>query len=417
MRYNRFGFQSNKFNVGDLTPFNPSNISITETTNSTAVTYSITSDITHLSNLAYTMSGDAVATDFSDSAISGNIALSSGNGTLVKEIVLGNGTDPNFTVQLRASASDVVFYTGNTFQVTTLGEPNVSMYISGNIFANNWAVGTGVYNNTNVSIHKIIRGYNPSGFLRFDSVGTTGGNMEVLLVAGGGGAGARYNNPYTENFRSAGGGGGGEHTLLTIPLSTIVVGQDYPYTIGERGAHPVTSPIPSFETTKGGTGGNTSIFGVTVVGGTGGEGNAQPATSNAAGIGGSSSYTAGGNGGNGSRLFDANSDGQDGQVGTVLDQWQQSVGSNSTVANVTIGSGGGSANSEVGAAPSNQTPAYGILGSGGSAIGGAGDVGNTFFRTDGTFPESPGFVRGSGDQGTIQLRWPTQAASRTIAIA
>ena len=451
MRYNRFGFQSNKYNTGNATPFPNPNINITESTNSTTVTYTITSDITHLTNLAYTLSGNAVASDFSDSAITGNISLTGGNATLQKQIVVGNATDPSFAVQLRDSANGTVFYQGNTFGVTTTGEPTFSIVNNPTEPDPRADIGTGTYNGSNVTVVRLTQQNYPGniettlGNIIFSSLGTAGGNIEVLAVAGGGGAGGRFTNPYTENFRSAGGGGGGEHVLTTIALSSLSINTSYPLSIGGSGAgvSPSTAGASEFHPTLGSPGGNTSIFGITVVGGTGGEGNAQPATGNAAGIGGSSnvSYIAGGNGGNGSRLNDANSDGQNGQIGTSYNGWLPFTGTgetpNVTLANgIIVGSGGGSANSEVGATPSTVPTQYGFFGTGGSALGGAGDGGNTFFKTVGVVPSpigdagtfygndfefsgspgNPASGSGRGDSGVIQFRWPTVPTARTIAI-
>lgn len=447
MRYNRFGFMSNKHNTGNATPFPSPNINITESTNSTTVTYTITSDITHLSNLAYTMSGDAVASDFSDNAISGNIELTDGNATLQKQIVIGNSTDPTFAVQLRDSANGTIFYEGNTFTVTTIGDPIIR--IDDGPQSARFDMGNGTHNGANVTVARITQQNFPgnisttSANIRFESLGSSTTNIDVLIVAGGGGAGARYNNPYSENFRSAGGGGGGEHVLTTISTSSLVANAQYPFTIGGAGRGASNIAGEGANPTLGTSGGNTSIFGITVVGGSGGEGNAQPATSNSAGIGGSSnvSYIAGGNGGDGSQLHDANSDGQDGQIGTSYDGWLPftetglTPNPNVTLANnIIVGSGGGSANSEVGSSFSNVPTQYGFFGTGGSARGkGCDNVGgvhcsypNAMYTTYGVDPSPIGdtgtwfgndFTHGDGDMGVIQLRWQSVGTpSRTIAI-
>lgn len=455
MRYNRFGFQSNKYNTGNATPFPNPNINITESTNSTTVTYTITSDITHLSNLAYTLSGNAVASDFSDNAISGNIALTDGNATLQKQIVIDNMTDPSFAVQLRDSATGTVFYEGNTFNVTSVGDPTFTVTADPYVRAD---TGNGTYNGANVTVVRLIQYSFPAtifglgGTIVFNSLGSGTRDIEILAVGGGGGAGATYSMPYTTNFRSAGGGGGGEHVLTTINTSELIVGANNRFFLGGSGFGS-GGQSPNFDGGDGGTTeigfitgvpGNTSNANISVVGGSGGKGNIL--ASNNAGAGGSSnvSYIAGGNGGNGTLINDANSDGQDGQIGTSYDGWMPFTSPthtpNVTLANnIIVGSGGGSANSEVGAAPSNVPVQYGFFGTGGSVLGGACSAEpypsdclypNQVFRNQGVLPlpigtiatpppfASNSFDPGDGDSGGIQLRWQSVGpTTRTISIA
>jgi hypothetical protein len=184
------------------------------------------------------------------------------------------------------------------------------------------------------------------------------------------------------------------------------------------------------------------MFGITVAGGSGGKGNILASNNAGAGASSNVSYVAGGNGGNGTLLHDANSEGEDGQVGTSIDGWMPYTNANYLTPNVDIvngiivGNGGGSANSEVGATPSNVPVQHGFFGTGGSVLGGACiatgagtdcTYPNQVFRTIGVLPDPIGSINvsdvgnnfgdGDGDDGTIQLRWPTVPNTRTISIA
>lgn len=422
MRYNRLGFQSNKHNTGSGAPFPSSNITITETNNTTAVTYTIVSDITHLSNLAYSITGTAVGSDFLDGATSGNIALSSGNGTLVKQIVPGNTTEPTFAVQIKASATDGAFFTGNTFQVTTISEISVSFAETGIVprsLTGTANIGGELY--TVVAPYMSGTGTGANGSITFTSLGAnTSANVEVLLVAGGGGSGGRDVNTYNTDYIAGGGGGGGESLLTNVAVSSLSVGASYNYTLGiGGGGAPGSTNVDGSTNFVGGGGNNTTFLGFTVQGGSGGDGGAST-TAGSYGAGGTGNgHTAGARGGAGGQstslvgTFVPANDGENGGSATDYTNWITSApltSSNATIGVAQAGAGGGGAKAifeaNAGAAGASLVTTRSTPGMGGTAVGEKQFPSNNYWVVDGR----------DGVGGTLQLRWPKVGETRTIAI-
>lgn len=104
-----------------------------------------------------------------------------------------------------------------------------------------------------------IHTFTASGTFSVDTVGQNP-NVEVLLVAGGGGGGSA--NP---GGRDGGGGGGGGFLTTNI---TVVSGTQYTIEIGGGGVG--KTDVATGPAQYGGMGGNTSAFGLMVIGGGGG---------------------------------------------------------------------------------------------------------------------------------------------------
>jgi len=411
MRYNRFGFQSNKHNSGSAVPFPSPNLSVSQTTNSTAVTYTITSDITYLSNLAYSITGTAVGSDFIDGATSGNIALTSGNGVLVKQVVSGNPTEPTFAVQLKASATDGAFYTGNTFQVTTVQEPAA-------VFANgNNPIGTA---NVGGQLYTVVHPNGSNSSFTFSTLGSnTDAIIEVLVVGGGGGSGAKKRNIYNTSYIPSGGGGGGESVIQNIAANTLSTSTTYTYSIGAGGVDPVNSdPVSPTPTQFQGTpGGDTTVFSITAAGGSFGNSDTS-STSDSFGAGGTGNgHTAGSDGGAGGQstnlvgIGPAN-DGQNGGAGTSYYGWITNfpLDGTATIGTVQAGAGGGGAKAifeaNAGAAGGSSTTTNTVPGLGGTAFGQKEINSNAYWEV----------IGGHGNEGIWQMRWKKVAGARTIAI-
>ena len=101
MRFNRFGFQSNKFNVGTgFIPTPTPTFSVSESANSTALTYTIDTNVTSGANLFYTFNGNVTNSDIVQGNV-GTIALDvNGNAT----VILDAGTDFTDTANIRQGA-------------------------------------------------------------------------------------------------------------------------------------------------------------------------------------------------------------------------------------------------------------------------------------------------------------------------
>jgi autotransporter-associated beta strand protein len=247
------------------------------------------------------------------------------------------------------------------------------------------------------------------------SYSTTGGlNLSLgffadyLLIGGGGGGGAASVDAY-----NGGGGGAGEFVERT---SQQLSQQNYAIVVGSGGAGGVTSTNSG----RGNTGGNSTAFGLTALGGGGGGGNGAGGSGGSgggggalvSGAGGSSTKgagngTAGGAGGPNSSPWASGGGGGAGQAGSAASG--TSRGGNGTQSSITGSStyySGGGAGFRV-----NSTTSGGS-GGGGSSIGnqagGAGTAntgggGGGAGLNSNTGPSS--FSGGAGGSGTVIVRY------------
>jgi len=212
-------------------------------TDNTTITYSLTTiNVANTSTLYWTLSGNVANTDVRNGN-TGSFTVLNSNATfsvsLANNIVSGNDTK-EFTLQVRQNSVNgaVVATAANT--ITVYAGSTRSNFIS--------AEGGTVIQNGAYRLHV----FTSSNNLVVSNAGRMGGYVDYLVIAGGGGGG----------YSSAGyGGGGGAGGLLNGVTS--ISAQTYVATVG-AGATSGTRNSTTFN------GANTSIFGLTSIGGGGG---------------------------------------------------------------------------------------------------------------------------------------------------
>jgi hypothetical protein len=414
MRYNRFGFFSNKHNTGSMEPYEL-NVNVTESANDTAVTYTIDTNISNSIDLVYTLSGNAVASDFTDNAIEGNISLdSSGNATFIKQVSVTNlDTDPTFGLQLRGiSNTSSILYTGTTYTVDSTQGP--AFTTTGIIPESaNVTVGTDtytVYNFTNNMQPSVAYDVSSilSGNVSFTNLGSNvNAVVEVLIVGGGGGAGNAIYQYSNSAIAFPGGGGGAGYNIVSTTFNTLGLGTNYPFTIGNRGYAPSPDAGAPGALNRNGTDGyNTEFLSNTVTGGGKGMGGSRAGSGSATpqpivlGTAGAPNGREGGRGDYyqlpGTIITVPGTDGDNGNLS--LTGWFKSPGTVESNA-FTLGNSGSGSNS----ANSNAYTPYNAVNFGGG--GGVKYLGTPFNYSFGR----------QGNAGTIQIRWLQQPDSRTIS--
>ncbi len=235
------------------------------------------------------------------------------------------------------------------------------------------------------------------------------GDVDVLIVAGGGGGG-------TCNTSEQGGGGGGAGGFITSSgtsgrntsaISSITVQpQSYTVTVGSGGTGGAFA-----EDQPGTQGGNSSVFGITAIGGGGGGGNATEGQSGGCGGGGKESNGVGRSGtagqgfggGAGSETDDRGGGGGGaGQAGQNYNAGSRSAGGNGLANSIRTGSavnyagGGGGGGTRLGVAIG------GAGGGGGAGVAGAANTGGG----GGSDTASVSSTKGqNGGSGIIVIRY------------
>ena len=424
MRYNRFGFFSNKHNTGSQEPFELI-VNVSESANDTAVTYTIDTNVPNSIDLVYTLSGNAISSDFTDNAIEGNISLdASGNATFVKQVAITNlNTDPTFGFQLRGQSNiSSIIYTGNTYQVTSTNVPSFSVTNLPTPVSGNVTVGSDVYTVYNLN-QELTPAQPPypawyptyrSGNVTFSSLGANANaTIEFLVIGGGGSAGAFSKTTYPEfpwlpQITMPSGGGGAGYDVISTTFGALTESVGYPFTIGNRG---LKYGQNGYNPTSGDglAGGNSSIMGLNVTGGGAGlsqSGNGLDVFNDApAGQPNGASANATNVGGRGSRWYNnsATSANNGGPGNASLTGWYDEP-NNLTATPFAPTGGGGSGSVSVNPNIPDGTP-YFTTGFGNG--GGVREV---------TTPGNPVIQPAQGQAGTIQIRWLQQVESRTITI-
>lgn len=233
MRYNRFGFQSNKHNVGTMTPTEPAviNISHTLSGNSTAIAYdyefagntepridysNVTVNIdTNVANatLFYTISGNVSTSDFIGvSSLTGNVVCdSSGNANIQLPIDTTTTGDKHFTVSLQRNATSTSnVAVSNTFNIYYVQSPT----ISGGDITETITTQGGV---DDIFIKSRTHKFYANGNLTVTSFGTSQ-NLSYAKVFGGTGTKAYFagNNSVIKGTLIAGGSSGGNSVLANV---------------------------------------------------------------------------------------------------------------------------------------------------------------------------------------------------------
>jgi len=242
-RYSRWGYFTNRRRRGLSVPTSAPVVNVSESSNQTAVVYTITTNVTTEPNVYYTMTGNIATSDFTDSATDGNITLDAfGNATLIKTITsnVNVGENKDFAIQITTNAeSNNIIYAGNTHtfisQVPfTATGGNVATYTENNVSYKVHCLNANTY--TSLSLIPFSfpdTSYAPKPHIGNLVVTNTGANanaiIEVLLVGGGGRSGE--NHPY---IVGSGGGGGGAVDLKTYTASSFA-NTTYTATIGVGG--------------------------------------------------------------------------------------------------------------------------------------------------------------------------------------
>ena len=291
--------------VGGVTQ--KANIAITvELPLSNTVVFTVTTNMANGTPLYWNLVGNATVTDFADGfGLSNIITVTNNTSVITKELkVLGNSNiTRSFYADFRSTATQTPFDT-------------VSSNI--NIVAANTIVATGGTINTNVDVYYKTHEFSSNATFNVSFAAANAafdGNVTdvAYLLVGGGGAGGfsdslgvanaislnanlnvRTNSPYIQySFNSglyrnknSGVGGGGAGGMLTGNTSISNVAA-YPVTVGRGGVYPIIEDY----TVLAGTanlwnivqridvdGANSSIFGLTAIGGGHGGGSAEFAT-------------------------------------------------------------------------------------------------------------------------------------------
>jgi len=283
MRYNRFGFQSNKYNVGSTVPgilptFNVS-YSLDNTYDNQAdfdatnVTITVTTDPAITYNAFYRIeskSGNVVTSDFTDNALTGNLNIVNGNATITKQLSQSLTSDGNkvFSFHVDRDQSnnslaessnififeiDPIIATGGnittTEKITTSTVFPYPRYIQKariHDFTNNTSTQTFTITNTGNYVG------NANLWINLFSSPTTGSSSQwgqrsisnadvsyrVLGIGGGGGAGWHNIITYSAQggYSQSGGfgGGGGQVGIKRLPLSNLSA-TSYSLTVGSGG--------------------------------------------------------------------------------------------------------------------------------------------------------------------------------------
>jgi hypothetical protein len=276
------------------------NVGLTKVvTDNTTITYSLTTiNVANTSTLYWTLSGNVANTDVRNGN-TGSFTVLNSNATfsvsLANNIVSGNDTK-EFTLQLRKNSVNggIVATAANT--ITVYAGSTRSNFIS--------ATGGTIVDTGSYRLHV----FTSSNTLVVSNAGRMGGYVDYLTVAGGGGGG--YNN---DGYGGAGGAGGLLSGITTVSAQTYVANVGAGATSGTRNS-----------TTFNGS--NTSIFGLTSVGG--GGGNGEPSGAGRPGGSGGGAQAAGGPATGGSGIAGQGNPGSS-MIGTPN--------------GVTMGSGGGGA--------------------------------------------------------------------------
>jgi hypothetical protein len=238
MRYNRFGFFSNKHNTGNLERFTPV-INVNESSNSTSLEYTIDTNLTDQGVLYYEYTGNVTGTPFTE-PLSGNVNLDvNGNATITttlntSNILLSNNAE-QLTFTLKPDVLGNAIYTGTTKTISAQNTVDVS-FVDNN--GNNYNEYLGYYDKT-ISNNRRVIGLTTNVFLLdVTGAGRTGygnltfsnsivSNLEVnyLLVGPGGNVDS---GPSSLNLGVGGAAGGdvlvGNTTLNTSSNLTVAVG-------------------------------------------------------------------------------------------------------------------------------------------------------------------------------------------------
>lgn len=250
-RYSRWGYFTNRRRIGQSIPTPAPVVNVSESSNQTAVVYTITTNVTSEPNIYYSLTGNIATTDFDDASINGNITLGAdGNATLIKTITsnVNIGENKDFAIQITTNEeSNSIIYAGNTYTFTS----EVPFSATGGT--------TTTYDDggTTYKVHNLSGDINyfPSqtarvaltnldeflglGFVGAPQNGTetftvtdlgndANANIQVLMV----GAGGMGGNGHTA--AGGGGGGGGANEIIPFTASDFSI-QDYTATTGYGG--------------------------------------------------------------------------------------------------------------------------------------------------------------------------------------
>ena len=275
-RYSRWGFFKNKTSVGTGSVVGPFTFSVSESSNTTAIVYSIDTNITNEPNLYYNITGTNISSnDFSDNQLSGNVTLdSNGNATITKTITdtnIDSSIDKTFQFNLfRSSTSDNILANSNITTIQSIEPIQYSVSGGDAPFRAN-------ISNVEYTFTRFDSTYGPTDF-QFTKTGSNANAIVEFVTIGGGGAGGtqyRLWRAGAEEYRLNGAGGsGGEVKYANVAIANIDLNVTMNVTVG-TGGHveysqpPQTTDYPDGNATTFHIAGPSSNVSLTSAGGNG----------------------------------------------------------------------------------------------------------------------------------------------------
>jgi len=239
-RYSRWGFFKNKHNAGtaEITP--AATYSISESSNTTATVFTISTNITSEPTLPYTITGtNLLSSDFDDNSLSGNITLdSNGNATITKTITNTNlNSDFTKTFQLflqRSATSSGNVANSNVITVETFEPIQYSTSGGDSPYIANLS-------GQQYTFTRFQTGYGPTDFQFTRRGSNTNSIVEFVAIGGGGQGGQAYRlwRGGAEEYRTNGAGGsGGEVAFSNVAIANIDLNVTMNVTIGTGAPQP-----------------------------------------------------------------------------------------------------------------------------------------------------------------------------------
>jgi hypothetical protein len=237
-RYSRWGFFKNKHSAGtgELTP--TATYSISESSNTTATVFTISTNITSEPTIPYTITGtNLLSNDFDDNSLNGNITLNAnGNATITKTITNNNinsDTIKTFQLFLQRNATSGNVANSNVITIQSFEPIQYSTSGGDDPFLAN-------LDGLQYTFTNFQTGYGPTDFQFTRRGSNANAIVEFVTVGGGGGGGQAYRlyRAGAEEYRMQGASGaGGEVAFANISISNIDMNRTMNVSIGAGGNH------------------------------------------------------------------------------------------------------------------------------------------------------------------------------------
>lgn len=274
----KLGAFRNKYNSGTSSTFTPS-VTITESHNTSAITYTISSNITTEPTFYYDISGNNfVSSNFTDATLADNFTLDANGSATITKLITNTNTNStvakDFQINIKTSSLGRTLTTGNVYNLVSY-EPIQYTYTSGTAPANI------TVNSINYKLFTWNANVSTEGLQFIRAGSNANAEVQVLAVGGGGGGGPGYRlyeSGVGLDYQCHGAsGGGGEVVLSNINISTLPLNTTPTVVVGTGGATTAdSSNVHQRVTANASNGTNTTIswsnVSVTAIGGNGANG-------------------------------------------------------------------------------------------------------------------------------------------------